>query len=401
MKQLALPGGPELPAPFGRYQLLQLLGRGNMGAVYLAHDPQLDRSVALKVPHLSPEDSSQILARFYREARAAAALHHPNICPVHEVGEIDGVPYLTMAYIQGKSLHQLTKGKRPMSQPSSAALVRKLAQALEEAHQHGVIHRDLKPTNILIDKRGEPIIMDFGLARCIRPGDERLTQEGTVLGTPAYMPPEQVSGDVEAMGPASDIYTLGVILYELLASRLPFQGDPMSLYPKILLEEPPPPSQFRPDLDPQLEATCLKALAKSPQDRHASMGQFAAALHDYLKRAPRKSGILEPVPSPPAAAGAVPSEKSQKGDVDAQKLAPTTPHTVRTESSARGHSRWKAVGWAFAFGGLAGVLLWLGLYFFRFRAEPQPDTAKQKAPAGPHTEEPTPKERPSTAPGPG
>jgi serine/threonine protein kinase len=372
MRQLPVQNSQELPAPFGRYQLLQLLGRGNMGTVYLAQDPQLGRTVALKIPHFAPDGSTPHLSRFYREARAAAALHHPNLCPVYDVGEIDGVPYLTMAYIEGKSLHQLTRGKRPMSQPSGAGLVRKLALALEEAHQKGVIHRDLKPTNILINQRGEPVIMDFGLARCLRPGDERLTQEGTVLGTPAYMPPEQVSGDVEAMGPPSDVYSLGVILYELLTGRLPFQGDPMALYPKILLEEPPPPSQFRPDLDAQLEATCLKALAKSPQDRHASMAQLAMALEEYLRRAPRKSGILAPAPAPPP----------RPPDVQPVAMAALDP--VGLGQHTGGRSRWKVIGLAFACGGLLGLALWLGVYLYWSHVKPQPNVPGQGAPAEPH-----------------
>src|SRR5579871_4172156 len=154
----------KLPAPFGRYQLQKLLGRGGMGAVYLAHDSQLDRFVALKIPLFAPEEGSQLLARFYREARAAATLHHANVCPLYDVGEVDGVPYLTMAYIEGKSLAAYLRGKTLMPR-QSALLVRKLALALHEAHKKGVIHRDLKPANIMLDKRGEPVIMDFGLAR--------------------------------------------------------------------------------------------------------------------------------------------------------------------------------------------------------------------------------------------
>jgi predicted Ser/Thr protein kinase len=177
---------PEgLPASFGRYRVLKLLGKGGMGAVYLAQDTQLDRPVALKMPHFDSGDGPQVLERFFREARAAATLQHANICPLHDVGQIDGTPYLTIAYIEGKSLAAFA-ASRPLTSRQSALLVRKLALALQEAHKRGVIHRDLKPENVMIDRRGEPIIMDFGLARRTRGQDTRLTQQGSLLGTPAY-----------------------------------------------------------------------------------------------------------------------------------------------------------------------------------------------------------------------
>jgi hypothetical protein len=291
------------PAPFGRYQVLELLGQGGMGSVYLAHDSQLDRSVALKIPHIDASEGPQMRERFYREARAAATLQHPNICPLHDVGEIDGAPYLTMAYVEGQRLSEFAAA-RPLTPRQSALLVRKLALALEEAHKRGVIHRDLKPENIMIDRRGEPIIMDFGLARRTRGRDPRLTQRGSALGTPAYMPPEQVSGDVEATGPASDVYSLGVIFYELLAGRLPFRGDPMAMLSQVLMSEPPPPSAVRAGIDPELEAICLKAMAKKPQERFASMAELAAALTTALRASS---------PAAPAAAPAAPEPAARRG----------------------------------------------------------------------------------------
>jgi serine/threonine protein kinase len=287
----------ELPAPFGRYQLLKLLGRGGMGAVYLAHDSQLDRKVALKIPLFDPDDGSQVLQRFYREARAAATLRHPNICPVYDVGDVGGAPYLTMAYIEGKPLTSYARGGKPMTTRQSAILVRRLALALAEAHRNGVIHRDLKPDNIMIDRGSEPVVMDFGLARRARGDDTRLTQKGSTMGTPAYMPPEQVSGEIDQMGPGCDIYSLGVILYELLAGRLPFTGDMMAMLAQVLLNEPPPPSHFRQGIDPALEAICLKAMAKTIGDRYHSMTEMAAALQEYLRQpaaAPGGTAVVEP-----------------------------------------------------------------------------------------------------------
>src|SRR5262249_41827182 len=153
----------------------------------------------------------------------AANVHHPNICPVYDVGEINGTPYLTMAYLEGQSLAQLLKG-RPLPVRQAAGLVSKLALALQEAHDRRVVHRDLKPSNVMIDQRGEPVILDFGLAHRLCPGEVRLTRSGQPLGTPAYMAPEQVGG-VRGMGPACDVYSLGVILYELLTGRVPFEGS--------------------------------------------------------------------------------------------------------------------------------------------------------------------------------
>src|SRR5436309_5797542 len=165
----------KLPAQFGRYRILQRLGHGGMGAVYLAEDTQLDRRVALKVPHFTAEDSPQVRTRFFREARAAATLDHPNLCPVHDVGEIGGTPYLTMAYIEGQPLSASVRGGQPLPPREAAAIVRKLALALHEAHQKGVIHRDLKPGNVMMNQRGEPVVMDFGLARRFNKEEARLT----------------------------------------------------------------------------------------------------------------------------------------------------------------------------------------------------------------------------------
>src|SRR5262249_33201089 len=184
-----------------------------------------------------------------------------------------------------------------LAERRAAVIVRKLATALQEAHARGVIHRDLKPSNVMMSGRGEPIVMDFGLARRDETVEARLTKDGTVLGTPAYMPPEQVRGETRAIGPACDIYALGVILYELLAGPLPFEGSVLNILGKILTEEPPPPSRFRPDLDPQLEAICLKAMAKKVEDRYASMAELAAAVAAQLR-------AMRETPRPAAGTGA-------------------------------------------------------------------------------------------------
>src|SRR5262249_52410095 len=282
----ALSATTGLPERIGRYRIERLLGKGGMGCVYLAHDTLIDRPVALKVPHLGLADNPALLERFYREARSAGRLQHPHICPVYDVNESDGVHHLCMAYIEGKPLSAQTGDFARRSPREAAALVRTIALALEEAHRQGVIHRDLKPANIMINRRGEPVVMDFGLAREVRTGPTEQSHEGTILGTPTYMPPEQARGDVAAMGPGSDIYSLGVILYELLTGEIPFKGAALEVMAMRLRDDPPPPSKLRSDIDPHLEAVCLKALAKEPCRRFLSMAEFAQALDDYLQGAP-------------------------------------------------------------------------------------------------------------------
>jgi len=267
-----------VPDRIGRYRIVRRLGQGGMGTVYLAHDDELDRTVALKVPHFTPGDGPEVRERFRREARAAAALDHPNLCRVYDVGEWDGAPYLTMAFIEGQPLGDAASGVLPPDR--IAALLRKVAEALAYAHERGVVHRDLKPSNILVEARGEPVVTDFGLAHREGSGDPRLTRAGVPLGTPAYMSPEQVEGDPEKIGPATDVFSLGVILYELLAGQLPFRGRAAEVMGRIITETPTPPSAHRPGVDPRLEAVCMKALAKEPERRFASMSVMAAALGD-------------------------------------------------------------------------------------------------------------------------
>jgi hypothetical protein len=291
----------ELPKQFGRYRILEKLGKGAMGAIYLAHDTQLDRRVALKVPHLLNQEAGAApdqcdLDRFYREARGAANLDHPNLCPVYDVGQIEGIPYLTMAYIKGRPLTKYIRRDRPMSQRRAAIIVRKLAQALEEAHYNGVVHRDLKPSNIMVNGRGDVIVMDFGLAWRIGSQDKRLTRIGLVVGTPVYMSPEQACGKLEDMGPGCDIYSLGVILYELLTGRVPFEGPEALVLGQILFIEPALPSTYRGDLDPGLESICLKAIAKRRDQRYATMGELAMALGDYLRSATGASPLFDGCP---------------------------------------------------------------------------------------------------------
>lgn len=294
-------GGPRI---FGRYQILQQLGEGAMGEVYLAEDTQLGRKVALKLPKFNGSSREKSLQRFDREARTAAALQSRHICPVFDVGEIEGTHFICMAYVEGHPLRHYTKSKKRLSEKRIAVTIRKVATALALAHDHGIIHRDLKPANIMIDTAGEPVVMDFGLAKCLDLEAAMLTQMGDMLGTPGYMSPEQIEGESDRLGPTSDVYSLGMILYEMITGRLPFQGTLLEILEQVLTAEPEPPSAYRPDVTPALEAICLKMIAKQPEQRYQSMKDVARDLTAFLKSLSHGEPTLETRVLPPAGAAA-------------------------------------------------------------------------------------------------
>jgi serine/threonine protein kinase len=268
---------------FGRYQIVRLLGKGAMGAVYLSYDPQLERHVALKTPFLGSNPLT--VERFLREARAAAQLRSPYICTVYDVGQIAGIHYLSMAFIDGQPLDTLIAEGKVKDLRRIAEITQKIARGLHKAHEQGIMHRDLKPANIMIDRDGEPIVMDFGLARKVDE-DTNLTTPGNILGTPAYMSPEQVDGDPEKIGHATDIYSLGVVLYQMLTGRVPFEGTLTSVLNKIAHEPPKRPSVLSMTIpaDAPLERICLKMMAKSSAARYPTMAAVAEALDEALPR---------------------------------------------------------------------------------------------------------------------
>ena len=267
-----------LPVHFGRYRVVQLIGRGGMGDVYLAEDALLGRQVALKFPRFEGDAGSEALARFRREAQIAAGFHHPNLCPIYDFGQMNGIWFLTMPYITGRPLSALIAERGRLRQDEATSLISCVARAMAVAHAAGVVHRDLKPSNILLNDDGLPIVTDFGLARRNTQLDPFLTGEGALVGTPAYMAPEQIGRASDEVSVKSDIYSLGVILYEVLAGHPPFVGRVDHVLRQVLADQPPPVSQAVPDVPPALEAVCLKAMSKEPGDRFSSMEEFAGAL---------------------------------------------------------------------------------------------------------------------------
>jgi serine/threonine protein kinase len=265
------------PRILSRYELIDQIGQGGFGSVYRAHDPVLNRIVAIKVLRYQLTSDAG-LERFQREATATAQLEHPGIVPIYDVGTAEPGPYIVMRWVEGTTLSQVLQRGRPDLQ-GAVQLIRRVAEALSYAHSRGIVHRDIKPSNILIDRNGEPRICDFGLARYVE-SDSSITATGMVLGTPAYMSPEQARGDLTNTGPLSDVYSLGCVLYEALTGSRPFSGSLTETLHKILVEKPPAPRKLNPSVPADLEAICLKCLEKDPARRY----QSAQELTDDLAR---------------------------------------------------------------------------------------------------------------------
>ena len=289
-----VPPSAKMLGDFGDYELLEEIGRGGQGIVYRARQKSLNRTVALKLIGLGQWATEAHLKRFRLEAEAAARLDHPCIVPIHEVGERDGCCYFSMNFVAGGQLDQVVRDT-PMSTRQAAELIAKVARTVHYAHEYGILHRDIKPGNILVDKHGEPHLTDFGLARLVDT-ESTVTRTNETLGTPSYMAPEQAVGETTKLTSATDVYGLGAVLYQLLTGQPPFVGGTTYETIRLLLDrEPRPPRLLNPKIDRDLSTICLKCLEKDPQRRYSSALALAEDLEHWLKHEPiqaKRSGFF-------------------------------------------------------------------------------------------------------------
>lgn len=270
----------SIPNKIGRYEILALLGKGNFASVYRAFDPRLRREVALKVPHSHVLQSPEFRQRMLREPQAASQLQHPNIVPVFDAGDEGELLFLVTGFVSGKSLEQALKDGR-FTPERVAEVVASLADALQHAHRTGIVHRDIKPANVMLDGEGEPKLMDFGIAH-LSDASIQLTQAGAIMGSPAYMPPEQARGETDSVGPLSDQYSLGVTLYEMLTGHVPFATIQQLHFEFTSPYESPVLERLPNEAPPALASVCRKAMSKRPQDRFTSCAAMADALREFL-----------------------------------------------------------------------------------------------------------------------
>lgn len=309
-----------LPRQIGKYRLDAILGRGAMGVVYRAFDPLIERTLALKTVQHRPGDADgaeELLRRFRTEAQAAGRLMHPNIVAVHEYGEANDVAWIAMEFVDGRPLSELSN-QQACALPQVLAWMRDLLAALDYSHAHGVVHRDIKPANLLVTRDGRIKVGDFGIARI---ESSTLTQTGAMLGTPSYMSPEQFRG--EAIDSRSDLFSAGVVLYQLLTGQRPFSGTTAAVMQQVLTHSPAPPSRVNPLLPAALDAVVMRALAKTPEARFADAAAFLQALEAAAAAAGPDADATVLLSAPPAlpASAAEPSRHGLTAELTAWKLA--------------------------------------------------------------------------------
>lgn len=277
----------------GSYRIINQIGQGGMATVYKAYQPSMDRHVAIKVLPSQLAESKEFVKRFQQEARIIAKLEHPHILPVFDYGESDGTAYFVMRYLEAGTLKDRMVARRPLPLNEIDRIFTQLTDALSYAHGHGVVHRDLKPANALVDSQGNLFLTDFGIAKLLESASPRLTQTDAIMGTPAYISPEQAQA--RAVDQRSDIYSLGIILYEMVTGRVPFEAEtPLAIILKHVSDPLPPPSLIKKDISPILEQVILKALAKDPDDRFATAAEFLSAWKRALNEAEKETLRPEP-----------------------------------------------------------------------------------------------------------
>ena len=324
----------------GPYRIINQIGRGGMANVYKAYQPSVDRYVAIKVLPTQLAESKEFATRFHQEARIIAMLEHPHILPVFDYGESDGIAYFVMRYLEAGTLKDKMESGRPLPINEIDRIFTQLADALSYAHTHGIVHRDLKPANALIDSYGNIFLTDFGIAKLLESAAPRLTQTDAVMGTPAYISPEQAQG--QPVDQRSDIYSLGIILYEMVTGSVPFVADtPLAVLFKHITDPLPLPSKVKPDIPESIEKVILKALAKNPQDRFATASDFVEAWKNALEQAKSVRTTRETVPP-----------LNPETVVQRTESKPAVPQKVEKKSGI-------AVGWVV--GCIAGVCLLLSV----------------------------------------
>ncbi|HEY7185900.1 MAG TPA: TonB family protein [Vicinamibacterales bacterium] len=346
-----MPGWSE-PDRIGRYERLQRIGGGAMGTVYRAYDPHIDRTIAIKV--LLVHDDPALRERFQQEVRAAGTLSHQNIVGVHDFGDVDGRPYIVMEYVDGRTLSDVLLDPAALTLADKLRLMQQLCAALDYAHTRGIVHRDIKPANLMIDRRGDLKVVDFGIAKL---GDGQLTRTGNVLGTLAYMSPEQIEG--RSIDRRSDIFSVGVVLYELVTSRHAFQGDtPSTIIRAIIYDQPVALTTLVPDLDPELDRIVKKALQKDPAQRYQTLAQMAADLA-------RVRIATEPAIARDDGTGTLLIDRRATSSSTASVPPPLAPGAATVQTYDSSGSRWvvavAAVALIVAIG--AGVLLTRSILF--------------------------------------
>jgi serine/threonine protein kinase len=302
----------------GPYRIINQIGRGGMATVYKAYQASVDRYVAIKVLPSQLAESREFATRFQQEARIIAKLEHPHILPVFDYGESDGVAYFVMRYLEAGTLKDRMIEGRPLPLHEINKLFTQLAEALSYAHGHGIVHRDLKPANALIDSQGNVFLTDFGIAKLLESASPRLTQTDAIMGTPAYISPEQAQG--QPVDQRSDIYSLGIILYEMVTGSVPFTAEtPLAVLFKHISDPLPPPSAVKPDIPRPIERVILKALAKDPRDRFATAAEFVAAWERALETTEKVAESVTVPPSPET-----PGAQTQPKPVAATRAASKT-----------------------------------------------------------------------------